>query len=175
LGRELRGFAEKFPLEMKLHKETKCLTLLGTTGDNDAWKSRHDSKGHQTIPLPSEDVVNKIPMIRNLIKQLGLDIKTVIKPDPGIIQDLSENTFNIFLVPEAAGSSYILAQDTFVVPFNIKSVLGFGGLLPDGNIFAIIIFSKKTISEAVANQFKTLALAIKISLLPFLKKVFTDE
>jgi hypothetical protein len=151
---------------------TKCLTLLATTGDADNWKSRENSKGHKAIPLSSEDVVNKLPMIRNLIKQLGLEVKTVINPDPAIIKDLSEKTYNVFLVTDALGSPYIPAQNDFVTPFRIKSVLGFGGVLPDGDIFAVIIFSKKRIAEDVATLFKTVALSIKVSLLPFMGKVF---
>jgi len=175
LDAELQNFAVNLLPHETILEKTRCLTLLATAGDDPSWKSRKDSKGHKAIPLPSEEVVNKIPMIRNLIKQLGIDVKTVIQPDPELIQNLLEKTFNVFLVPEAGGSSYIPAQENFVIPFNIKSVLGFGSLLPDGNIFAIIVFSKRTISEEVAGQFKTLALAIKISLLPFINKVFRNE
>ena len=155
-----------------VNERTKCLTLLSTIGDVDAWKSRHDSKGHKVIPLSSEEVVNKLPMIRNLIKQLGLDIKTIINPDPALIKDMAEKTYNIFLVPDALDSPYIPAQNDFVIPFKIKSVIGFGGVLPDGEVFTVIIFSKKPITEDVAVLFKTVALSIKVAVLPFIEKVF---
>jgi hypothetical protein len=151
---------------------TKCLTLLATTGIDENWKDRKASIGHKTIPLSSEDVVNKLPMIRNLIKQLGLDIRTVINPDPELIHDLAEKTYNVFLVPHALGSAFIPAQEEFVVPFHIQSVLGFGGVFPDGNIFTVIIFSKKIIADEVAELFKTIALSAKVSLLPWTEKIF---
>lgn len=169
----LKKFAGQcFPDEV-IHNTIKCLTLLATIGDVENWKSRMNSKGHKAIPLSSEDVVNKLPMIRNLIKQLGLDVKTVISPDPGIIKDMAEKTYNVFLVPEALGSPYIPAQNEFIIPFRIKSVLGFGGVLPDGEIFVVIIFSKKCITEETAALFKTIALSIKVSLLPFMGKTFS--
>jgi hypothetical protein len=154
------------------NEQTKCLTLISTIGDVNSWKSRDTSKGHKAIPLSSEETVNKLPMIRNLIKQLGLDIKTIISPDPALIKDMAEKTYNIFLVPEALDSPYIPAQNDFVIPFKIKSVIGFGGVLPDGEIFTVIIFSKKPIVEDVAALFKTVALSIKVALLPFIEKVF---
>jgi len=169
---KLRKFAESCLPGQTLHTATKCLTLLATAGVNENWRDRKASTGHKAIPLSSEDVVDKLPMIRNLIKQLGLDIKTVINPDPELIQDLTEKTYNVFLVSKALGSANIPAQKEFVVPFHIQSVLGFGGVFPDGDIFAVIIFSNKIITEEVATLFKTLALSTKVALLPWTKKIF---
>jgi hypothetical protein len=169
----LKKFAAQCFPDVAVNTNTKCLTLLATTGDALEWKSRGNSKGHKAIPLSSEDVVNKLPMIRNLIKQLGLDVKTVISPDPGLLKDMAEKTYNVFLVPDASASPYIPAQNDFVAPFAIKSVLGFGGVFPDAEIFVVIIFSKKTITEGVAALFKTIALSVKVSLLPFMGKIFS--
>ena len=171
----LQSFAKGVFPEDVINVHTKCLTLLATTGDEPNWKSRRSSAGHKAIPLISEDSVNKVPMIKHLINQLGIDIKTYIQPSPKIIRDLSEKTFGVFLVSNAHGSASIPAQNGFVLPFQIKSVLGFGGLFPDGDLFTVIIFSKKFISEGAADLFKTISLAVKISLLPYTKEVFSDE
>lgn len=56
----------------------------------------------------------------------------------------------------------------------MKSVLGCGGQLPDGNLFAIIAFSRVTISRETAETFKPLALAAKLALLPFLEATFDE-
>jgi hypothetical protein len=169
---KLRKFASKNSLGQVINAATKCLTLIATTGDDKRWRDRECSTGHKAIPLSSEDVVNTLPMIRNLIRQLGLDIKTVLNPDPEIIQDLAEKTFNVFLVSPALGSANIPAQEEFVVPFHIQSVLGFGGVFPGGDIFTVIVFSKKIITEEIAALFKTIALSVKVSLLPWTGKVF---
>ena len=152
--------------------EMKCLTLLATVGENPEWNSRRTSKGHKAIPLPSEQTVHQIPMIRNLIAQLGLSIGMVIKPDPKLLLDTEQKTYNVFYVPDALGSPDIPAQQEFVVPCGIKSVLGFGGVFPSGDIFAIIMFVRVPITEEVADLFKTLALNIKIAVLPFENMVF---
>ncbi|MEW5957210.1 MAG: hypothetical protein AB1801_05780, partial [Chloroflexota bacterium] len=65
------------------------------------------------------------------------------------------------------GSPYIPVQQQFVTRFGIKSVLGFGGILPSGNLFAIIIFSKAPISRETADMFKPLALNVKMVVLAF--------
>ncbi len=145
----------------------KCMTLLATVGEQTEWNSRHRSVGHKAIPLASESVVAQIPMISQLIKQLGLDIKTVINPGPDLLVEIEQRKYNVFYVPEAIGNPYIPAQDSFVIPFGIKSVLGFGGLLPSGNLFAIILFLKVQIPHSTAQMFSTLALNVKTALLRF--------
>ena len=96
----------------------------------------------------------------------------VIKPDPKLLLDTEQKTYNVFYVPDALGSPYIPAQQEFVVPCGIKSVLGLGGVFPSGDIFAIIMFVRVPITEEVADLFKTLALNIKIAVLPFENMVF---
>ena len=55
---------------------------------------------------------------------------------------MEPKTYNVFHVPEAFDNPLIPAQEDFVLPYRIKSVLGFGGLLPSGDIFAVILFLK---------------------------------
>jgi hypothetical protein len=145
----------------------KCLTLLATAGDRPEWNSREKSGGHKAIPLPSETMIAQSPMISQLIKQFGLESNVLVQPDPNILVDADQKTFNVFHVPEAEGSKYIPAQEEFVIRFGIKSVLGFGGMLPSGDLFAIIMFSKVPIPRATADMFKTFALSAKVSVLPF--------
>jgi len=147
--------------------EMKCLTLLASAGTLPAWHTRKQSAGHKAIPLPSEHFIEAFPMVRQLIQQLGLEVNTVLRPDPAVVMDMAQTTYNVFLIPEAAGSPYVPAQDDFVIPFGIRSVLGFGGILPSGNLFSIIMFGRVTVSPQTADLFRSLALSIKIALLPF--------
>ncbi len=177
LDDELQSFARNMLGvlgERQALPEMKCLVLLATAGEKPEWNSRRCSTGHQAIPLPSEEVVHRIPMIRNLIKQLGLSVSTVIKPDLKILLAIAQKTYNVFHVPEALGSSHIPAQREFVIPYGIKSVLGFGSILPSGDIFAIIMFFKIPVSREAAELFRTLTLNIKIAVLPFEKKLFAE-
>ncbi|OGT97735.1 MAG: hypothetical protein A2X80_09785 [Geobacteraceae bacterium GWB2_52_12] len=173
LGLELQSIARSMLGGSDPPADMKCLTLLATVGEKAEWTDRRMSKGHQAIPLPSEEAVHQIPMIRNLIKQLGLDISMVVKPDPKLLMDMEQRTYNVFYVPEALGSLHIPAQEEFVIPHGIRSVLGFGGILPSGDIFTIIMFLKVGITQDVATHFKTLSLNVKMALLPFDQTVFS--
>jgi two-component system, NtrC family, sensor kinase len=59
----------------------------------------------------------------------------------------------------------------FLLPFNVRAVLGCGGMLPSGNLLAIIIFPKVHFPRETADLFKTVALSVKIAVLPFDGKV----
>ena len=145
----------------------RCLTLLATAGERAEWNSRHRSIGHSAIPLPSAQMIERFPMVARLVDQLGMEVRTLIQPDPLLFLDLQQRSFNIFYVPEALGSPYIPAQENFVIPFGVKSVLGFGGILPTGDLFAIILFARVHVPPNTAELFKPLALSVKLALLPF--------
>ena len=172
LDPELQNFSKNMAGNTPVFPETKCLTLLATVGENPAWNSRKTSKGHRAIPLLSEQMVHQTPMIKNLITQLGLNIGMIIKPDPRFLLDKNTRMYNVFCVPEAPGSPCIPAQKEFVIPYGIKSVIGFGGMFPSGDIFAIIMFLKFPVIKEVADLFKILAQNVKIAVLPFENMVF---
>lgn len=139
----------------------KCLTLMATVGEEHNWNSRHLSKGHKAIPLPSPDIVEQAPMIAQLIREFGLDLAEVVSPVKEVVRDLQGKTYGVFYIAEARGSRFIPAQDEFVLRYGIRSVLGFGGSLTGGDLFAIILFSKVAIPESSADRFRTLALDVK--------------
>jgi hypothetical protein len=142
---------------------TKCLTLLATAGDKPQWNSKYGSTGHQAIPLVDKDFVDRVPMIQQLIQQFGLEVSTVIRRVPTLITDAPHKAFNVFYIPQAVGSPYIPAQQEFVIPHKVQSVLGFGGMLPSGDLFAIIMFSKVPIPLDTANRFKWLSAYVRIA------------
>lgn len=109
-------------------------------------------------------------MVRQLLQQMGLELKTVLKPDPAFVLDMTQTTYNVFHIPDAVGSKYVPAQEDFVVPFGIRSVIGFGGILPSGNLFVIIMFSKVPVPRQTADMFKSLALSVKVAILPLVGK-----
>ena len=175
LDEDLKGFASNILKNTNVNEtpNMKCLTLLATAGDKPDWNSRQKSKGHKAIPLPSAEFVERLPMIANLIKQLKLEISKVLKPGPSFILDMNEADYGVFYIPNAAKNEMIPDQEDFVKPQGIKSVLGFGGVLPSGNLFTVILFSKVEISQQTANFFKTLALAVEFSVTSFGKRVFS--
>jgi len=159
---EERGFARNLlPAGTSPWPELRCLTLLGTRGDIAAWNSRHLSQGHRAIPLPTTQVVEQAPMIAQLFKQMGAEIADVVRPGPRLLTDPEKKSFNVFHVPEAKGSASIPAQQEFVEKHRIASVVGFGGALPWGELFAVILFSHEHIPADSASRFRTLAIDVR--------------
>ncbi|HVE93208.1 MAG TPA: SpoIIE family protein phosphatase [Actinomycetota bacterium] len=156
---------------------TRCLTLLATAGDLLQWNSRKASRSHQAIPLHSPAAVEEAPMIAQLIRQFGLEIPEVVEPDPHLLLDLEQRAYNVFYVPEALGSADVPAQKDFVVPHGIRSVIGFGGVLVTGDLFAIVMFTKIHVPAETAQMFRTLALNAKMSVQRFCRtgRVFESD
>jgi hypothetical protein len=170
LDDELQAFARNIDPNVDSVPAVRCLVLLGTAGDHEAWNSRAASRGHRAIPLTSENAVAGAPMISQLFRQLGLDVMNVLRPEPGFILDVRDTAQNVFYVPQAAGSPYIPAQEDFVIPYGIQSVIGFGGIMASGDFIASILFSKVRVSGEVADLFKVVGLNFKVALLPFTRK-----
>jgi hypothetical protein len=61
-------------LHPDISPSTRCLVLVSTIGSQSQWCSRQASKGHQVIPLPSPEAVERLPMVAALLNQLGIDV-----------------------------------------------------------------------------------------------------
>jgi hypothetical protein len=156
----------------------RCLTLLASAGDEPEWNSPRDSAAHRAIPLVSKEMVATAPMISSLLQQLGVQVEVLLNDNSSsrsLLVEQQPSSFNVFYVPDARGSAYIPTQEDFVLRFGIRSVLGFGGMLPLGDIFCVILFSKAPIPRETAELFRTLALNVKVAALPFQERVFGPE
>jgi hypothetical protein len=158
---DLQSFARSVMGVENPKPNMKCLTLMATVGENAAWNSRFMSRGHRAIPLPSPEIIEKAPMISQLIKEFGIDLSAVLRPSPDVVRELSGKRHGVFHVEDAIGSQYIPAQTEFVERYGIKSVLGFGGVLPNGELFAVILFATVPVPASSADRFRSLALDVK--------------
>jgi hypothetical protein len=142
-----------------------CLALLATAGDEPAWNDRRRSAGHQAIPLPDEGMVQKVPMVAELFRSLGVDQHALVSRDEAVLRGAADGKmYRVFFVPQAEGSPFIPSQDGFVRPYGIRSVLGWGGVLHGGELFAVILFSRVAIPEPSADRFRHVALDVKAAL-----------
>jgi len=166
LAPELQESARGLLSDHEPFPEMNCLTLIATAGAVPEWNEREASAAHKAIPLPSEAFVARFPMVSQLIHQFGLETSALLKPRSEILLDFEKQKFGLFHIPDADDSPYVPAQEDFVVPFGIESVLGFGSMLPRGSMFAVIIFSRLRISKRTAEMFESIGLNAKLALLP---------
>jgi hypothetical protein len=54
-----------------------------------------------------------------------------------------------------------------VQPHGIRTVMGFGGALPSGNLFVIVLFTKTRIEKERAEMLSVLAIGVKGAVLKF--------
>jgi hypothetical protein len=170
LDADLQAFGASMMQGHNVAPTTRCLTLLATLGEKKDWQSRKTSRGHQTIPLPSAEAIEAIPMVSQLIAQMGVSIGTVLTPDLSLVLEAEQRRYNVFFVDEAAGSPYIPAQDNFVRPYDIRSVIGFGGLLPSGDVYAVLMFTRVSLARSTADLFRNAAMNLKLALLPLVAR-----
>ncbi|HUR15611.1 MAG TPA: SpoIIE family protein phosphatase [Mycobacteriales bacterium] len=150
----------------------RFLTLLATAGDEPQWCDRRQSLHHQLIPVLSAETVEQAPMVSALVRELGVGIDAVVH---GASEAESMRVdFGVFHVERALGSSRVPAQD-FVREHGVQSVVGFGGLLPSGHTFAVVLFSRVPVSTESARLFQTVALSVKLALLPHVTSPVFDE
>ena len=139
----------------------KCLTLLASTGAAEGWNNPAQSSRFRAIPLIGPDALAKLPMFSQLFAQLHIDLPFREQTSSSLLVDPYTTTFNAFYVPRALDSPYVPDQTEFVVPFGVQSVVGYGGLLPTGEMFAVILFTNVPVSRDTADLFKTFALSIR--------------
>lgn len=166
LAPEDQGFVAGRLGGAKPSPDLQCLTLLATAGDLPEWNARHESRGHRAIPLVSTEAVRNAPMIFRLIEDIGLDVEKVVGGQ-GATRGAGAPSYDVFHVERALGSPFIPAQQDFVMPHRIESVVGFGGLLRTGELFAVILFSRDPIPAASAARFRAIALDVRSSLFGF--------
>ena len=90
---EQQQFAEGILGESPQFSGMKCLTLLASAGVEDAWNSRHHSAGHKALPLPSAESVARSPMIAQLIRQLGVEVRTLLASDQRLMVEMDQHSF----------------------------------------------------------------------------------
>lgn len=162
----LQAFAKDQLHGVDASDRMKCLTLVATIGQESQWCDPRQSVGHQAIPLPSAQIVEGAPMIAQLIREMGLHISDVLAPNDELIRESAGKSYNVFHVERAPGSPYIPAQDDFVKRYGVRSVLGFGGLVGEGDFFAVVMFSRGPIPAASAARFRNIALDVKAVIHP---------
>lgn len=162
-----REFADELLLGEPPGPDLQCLCLMATAGLEESWNDRRRSRGHVAIPLVSMDRIENAPMISAMVRQFGLDPVQLVNPPRELLGNLAGRTYGVFHVEHAPGDPNIPAQDDFVQPFGVRSVIGFGGALPSGAIFAAILFSRVTVTRDAADRFRGVALDAKSMLFPF--------
>jgi hypothetical protein len=149
-----------------LEEETLVLSLLGTRGDAADWNDRYKSKSHLGIPLVAASFVESIPMVSQLMQDLGIGLNWLDTKDTGIVVKTLGTVAGVFYVREAAasvdekGRKIVPAQD-FVVTSGIQTVFGLGGSYLNSTCVVLILFTRELLERAEVERFMPIVNTIK--------------
>lgn len=172
---DLQSFAEAVSRQGRLAPDAPCLALLATAGHEPGWNDRRRSREHRSIPLRDAGALRTLPMVYQLVRELGYEPAGLVHPDPELFSASDGRHGGVFYVAEAAGSEHVPAQHDFVEPYGIRSVIGFGGALPSGYFFVVVMFAKVPVSRRTAGAFAPLTFATLLALLPFVERRLFDS
>jgi hypothetical protein len=164
LPEDLKAEARRALRDEEPWEAMPCMVLLASRGVEESWNGRRGSKAHKAIPLATEAMLAETPMIARLIVQMGLERASLVESHPERLVALERQALDVFHVRDAVGSEFVPAQEEFVIPYGVRSVLGFGGVLPGGEIYCVLLFSRVRIRVEVAEMFPTLGLGVKMAL-----------
>jgi hypothetical protein len=150
---QLKELPEEITSLVDVNRE-RWMCLMGTYGKEEAWQSRHTSQGHKALNIGAD----QSPMLSAALYQLGLDVG-IEYPKPALELSMDNATFmtRYFHVEKASGSPFIPAQDPFVKPYSIQSVIGIGNGFVSKSCYVLLAFAQAHISDQQARDFSQLA------------------
>lgn len=141
----------------------RWLSLAATRGVEPAWNDVARSERHRKMPLGPAGRNGNMPMVAALVAQLGVSDALLEGNQHGHADRVQ--SFDVFHVERARGSPFIPDQASFVEPYGVASVVGFGGVLPPADLFVVLLFSKVPVGRATAELFRGLAPSVGLALL----------
>lgn len=147
--------------EMPLTGDASCVTLLGSVGDQPSWNDRKTSRGGRVFPLSDPAWTDRLPMLAEVVRQLEIDVPQVLGRRTRLHQLPAVERYDVFHVADRTEDVAHPAH-AFYKKYGVHSQFGFGGVLPNGGMFGIMVFSRTRVEEACAAKFETVAHSVTL-------------
>lgn len=131
-------------------RAARCLALCASRGLDPAWNDVPTAAGDRVAPASDRVTVLRIPVIAGILGEPLLG--------PGEDAGRAQGDDHVGFVPDAIGSAHVPAQRELVLRYGVRSVIGFGGVLPGGEGFAVVVFARVVVGPDIAAAFSTVAL-----------------
>lgn len=161
-------FAEHVDGTALLLPNTPVLSLLGTAGAEPSWNDRLKSQGHLAIPLLSRELVEGIPMIAQLLSDIGVGLSWLdperVMPSRRLVGSMNQ----CFYVGQASSAKdargrLIIPSQSFVADHRIQTVFGMAGSYVDSTLVAAILFSTEKLEKAVVDRYPSMIANFKMA------------
>ena len=141
--------------------DATCITLLATVGDQPAWNDRLASRGAQTQLLTDAAQIHGLPTLNAIVEQLGIEASALLVRRNRLRNAKDDKHYGVFHVADRTEDAADPAHG-FYEHYGVRSQLGFGGMLPNGGVFGILVFSRVCLPEESAHKWETLAHSIAL-------------
>jgi hypothetical protein len=161
-------FADGVNAASLLLPNTPVLSLLGSCGANPQWNDRALSGGHLAIPLLSRALVEGIPMIAQLLADVGMGLAWLDDVRGIDSRRMLGSQNQCFYVAKASESRddkgrLIIPSQAFVTEYRIETVFGMAGSYVDGTMLASISFSTEAVKKASIDRFPSVIANFKVA------------
>ncbi|GAA2445932.1 SpoIIE family protein phosphatase [Streptomyces macrosporus] len=161
LSPEDRAAASPRPAADPPRPGTRCLALVAFRGSYPRWRDPATGSERFVLPVPSRDAARRIPLLSRLVDRIGPGAEDAVD---GALPPSAR--FEVLHVPDGPRTRELWGEE-FVEEYGVRSALAFGGPLPDGELFAVVLFSRVPLPAQTAELFRTVAVSTRMALLPF--------
>jgi signal transduction histidine kinase len=145
-----------------------CLCVLASIGLEREWNFSFSTSHPSDLAAPFEGRIGlPMPGVSRLMRRFGLEIS-------GSNDDVGANApATVFHVPENTVHEHLPAD--FAALYDIRSILGFGGIAGSGDVFTILLLATVPLSSETAELFEPVALSTRTALTAFQGAVFAGD
>jgi len=145
----------------ELDDQTTVVSLLGTRGRQSSWNQRYQSKSRLAIPLLSVSFIRTIPLSARLLNATDTGVRWIEKQQTRIVVKSFGQMAQLLYVDDAKAAITedgfkIVADQDFVERFDIRTVLGLGGVYLNGSYVSAMLFTNEFIPQEKVEKFLTL-------------------
>ncbi|MEE1940804.1 SpoIIE family protein phosphatase [Streptomyces sp. TRM 70361] len=144
--------------------DTRCLALVASRGSYPPWQDPDTGAERFALPVSSPEALQQVPLLSRLIERIG----TGGGPEQGEGAGgplPSRDRFEALQITDDARTRELWGRE-FVAEYGIRSALAFGGPLPDGELFAVLVFSRVPLPPRTAELLRTVAVSTRMALIP---------
>ena len=149
--------------------DTTCITLLGRA---DAVPLPVGGPAERVRPLTAEAFTSGSVVVR-LLQELGVDEASVLDPKQALAMQMQHRELNVFVIHDFPDTELMdEGVRDGLRALGVRDLFTLGGILPSGDLFLLLAFTRSAIDERVADLLRSLGTAVKVPLIPFTFKVF---
>lgn len=149
---------------------TACLVRMAAVGYEEP-EPQAASLVRPLTPIAFEEQ----PILVGFLVAMGLDVDAALDPERVISTGIHRQQLDMFHVPELGSSPWVDDEGRAQLEqLDLSSLLGLGGGLPTGDLFFLFLFTCEPTDERSADLMRSLAPALKATLIPHARKPFAD-